>query len=448
MSAQGNVRWWSRVLAVLVAGVALVATQVPAHAVTPGGEPAPVTGNTTYFDGLGSPYGGCGMPQANLETQNFIALNVYNTPGDYSFYPRPLTGANLSKIGMWNNGHNCGRWVRVNVGDYCTGVNDGAPGQAFCRNGSWVADAYNGATLDMIVADSCGDANAWCRDDPYHIDLAKDSLNRFARNGAPVGDLLPEQLQQPAHDVAVHPGAELLRRHQDRVHPGRAGVVAGDLGVAPAPTASTASSTSTDGAWAAAQMNSDMGQSFMVGGTTSGGDQFQIRVKDVTGAYIFGGREYSFSLPSSCGGKCSAARTVVTYTTAGGDTSTPTPTPTPSATVTPTATPTPTPTASPTPTPTGGSSVCTATFRAVNAWSGGYVGEVTVKAGASAITSWNVTLSGASVSSVWNGVSTGSGSAVTVRNVAYNGSLAAYGSTSFGFIGTGSPTTPSLACAS
>ena len=51
MSAQGNVRSWSRVLAVLMAGAALVAAlvvaQVPAHAVTPGGEPAPVTGNAT-----------------------------------------------------------------------------------------------------------------------------------------------------------------------------------------------------------------------------------------------------------------------------------------------------------------------------------------------------------------------------------------------------------------
>jgi len=24
----------------------------------------------------------------------------------------------------------------------------------------------------MLVADSCGNANAWCRDDPYHLDLA------------------------------------------------------------------------------------------------------------------------------------------------------------------------------------------------------------------------------------------------------------------------------------
>ena len=38
-------------------------------------------------------------------------------------------------------------------------------------------------------------------------------------------------------------------------------------------------------------------------------------------------------------------------------------------------------------------------------------------AGAAAITSWNVTLTGASVTSLWNGVSTLSGSTVTVRNV-------------------------------
>ena len=31
-------------------------------------------------DNLGSPYGGCGLPQDQLETQNWIALNVFNTP--------------------------------------------------------------------------------------------------------------------------------------------------------------------------------------------------------------------------------------------------------------------------------------------------------------------------------------------------------------------------------
>ena len=56
----------------------------------------PVVGNSTYFDGLGSPYGGCGLPQANLDSQAFVALNVYNTPGDYTFYPRPIPAAQMA----------------------------------------------------------------------------------------------------------------------------------------------------------------------------------------------------------------------------------------------------------------------------------------------------------------------------------------------------------------
>jgi hypothetical protein len=88
-------------------------------------------------------------------------------PATTTSTPRPLTGENVSKIGQWNNGLNCSRWVKVTIGDFCTRVNDGAQNQAFCRNGSWVSDAYNGATLMMQVADNCGDSNAWCRDDPY-----------------------------------------------------------------------------------------------------------------------------------------------------------------------------------------------------------------------------------------------------------------------------------------
>src|SRR5262249_35777054 len=75
---------------------------------------APVTGNATWFDALGQPYGGCGLPQAALDSQDFVALNVYNTPGNYNFFPRPLPAGD-PKIGLWNNGHNCGRWVQVNI---------------------------------------------------------------------------------------------------------------------------------------------------------------------------------------------------------------------------------------------------------------------------------------------------------------------------------------------
>ena len=240
---------------------------------------------------------------------------------------------------MWNNGLNCGRWVQVTIGDFCTGINDGAPGQAFCRNGSWVADAYNGATLDMLVADSCGDANAWCRDDPYHIDLAKASLNRFLRNGTPVGDMYPNHYNNRRMTWQFIPAPNYSGDIQIGFLQG-AQVWWPAISVSHLANGIHGVEYLADGAWARRQMNSDMGQSFIWSADHRGRDRFQIRVRDVTGAHIIGGREYCFTLPSSCGGKCSAAYTLVTYTTSGGDTSTPTPRPTAGPTATPTATPT------------------------------------------------------------------------------------------------------------
>ena len=49
---------------------------------------------------------------------------------------------------------------------------------------------------------------------------------------------------------------------------------------------------------------------------------------------------------------------------------------------------------------------------------------------------------------VWNGTLTTSGSAATVKDVAWNGTLGAGASTTFGFIADGTPSTPSLTCAS
>ena len=75
------------VSALVLASVGLVVYLAPsAGAFTVPDPTNPVVGNSTYFDGLGSPYGGCGLPQANLDSQDFVALNVYNTPGDYTFY--------------------------------------------------------------------------------------------------------------------------------------------------------------------------------------------------------------------------------------------------------------------------------------------------------------------------------------------------------------------------
>ncbi|MGW6128523.1 cellulose binding domain-containing protein [Cellulomonas sp. NPDC055163] len=130
-----------------------------------------------------------------------------------------------------------------------------------------------------------------------------------------------------------------------------------------------------------------------------------------------------------------------------------TPTPTPSATPTPTPTTGPTPTTSPTPTPEPTTPVpagaCTATYRTVNTWSGGFQGEVTVTAG-SPSTSWSVTWrpSGERVDQAWNGTLTTLGGQVVVRSADWNGRLPAGGSTTFGFLGTGAAPAPALTCTS
>jgi hypothetical protein len=425
-------------IAAAATAVLLAGLQLAARALTNFETPNPVTGNTTYFDALGAPYGGCGMPQANLDTQNFIALNVYDTPNDYNFYPRPVTGANLGKRGMWNNGLNCGRWVRVTVSDFCTGVNDGAPGQAFCRNGSWVADSFNGATLDMIVADSCGDANGWCRDDPYHIDLAKPALGNFTRNGTPVGSMLPSNynnrrmtwqfIQAPGYtgDITIGwmAGAQVWWPAIAVSHL-RNGIHAVEY--------------FQNGSWVAAQMNSDMGQSYIIGGTTQGTNQFQIRVRDVTDQLINGGRVYSFTIPSSCGSSCGPPLTQVTYTTSGGSSGSPTASASPSRSVSPSPSPSVSP--SPSPSPSGGTGrACTASYSVTGQWGGGFQTGVTVtNSGSTAITGWRVTwtfANGQTINSLWDGVLSGTPSSPIVTNVNYNGAISPGAGKTFGFLGS------------
>lgn len=102
-----------------------------------------------------------------------------------------------------------------------------------------------------------------------------------------------------------------------------------------------------------------------------------------------------------------------------------------------------------TPSPTAGTGACTATYATVSSYPGGFQGEVSVKAGPSAITKWTVTwtlASGQAISQLWSGALTTSGSAVTVKNLSYNGSLAAGASTSFGFNGSGTASSPTVSC--
>jgi len=123
---------------------------------------------------------------------------------------------------------------------------------------------------------------------------------------------------------------------------------------------------------------------------------------------------------------------------------TPSPT-TPSPTTPSPTTPSPT-TPSPSVTPTGG---CSATFTAPDPWSTGFVGNVTVTAGR-AITGWRVTLtlpSGVSVANAWNATFSATSGTVTASNAAYNGTLGAGQSTTFGFQGNGSPAGVTVSCA-
>ena len=407
--------------AVCVAGVGALAYQPQAQAVE---APVtdPVTGNATWYDSLGSPYGGCGMTQAALETQNFIALNVYDTPLDYVYYQRPMPAGD-PKIGMWNNGHNCGRWVEVSIGDYCTGVNNGLPNEGFCKQGSWVADRYNGATLKMIVADSCGDSNAWCRDDPYHIDLVRSSLNTFVKDGAPVGDMDPEHWNNRHVSWKFIPAPDYTGDIQVGF---LGGSKSGWTAVAISHLANGIHGldywSDQDGKWYDAVMDGDMGQAFIIKPLEPGGTHYAIRVRDVADTYLNGGRVYNFTLPSTCDPECAPAYQQVSYTT------------------------------STEPPGSGASAVprtCAATARTVQSWPGGYQAEVTVTAGLSKIYGWSVgwTLaSGQTMGDLWNGVRTVSGSAVTATNAAWNGTLAASGSTTFGFIVNGSGTAPAMTC--
>ncbi|WP_406193375.1 cellulose binding domain-containing protein [Streptomyces sp. NBC_01017] len=82
---------------------------------------------------------------------------------------------------------------------------------------------------------------------------------------------------------------------------------------------------------------------------------------------------------------------------------------------------------------------CSASFRTVNSWQGGYQGEVTVTgAPATAAAGWTATVvpaDGARLTQVWDGTltTTGDGTA-TVANASWNGNLAPGASVTFGFI--------------
>ncbi|MEV4466145.1 cellulose binding domain-containing protein [Micromonospora echinofusca] len=106
--------------------------------------------------------------------------------------------------------------------------------------------------------------------------------------------------------------------------------------------------------------------------------------------------------------------------------------------VTPTPTGSPTPTANPSPTPSGPATGCTASYRVVGRWQGGFQGEVTVRnSGATPVSGWTVRFAftdGQRISQSWNARLTQSGAEVTAGDVDWNGDLAPGAQATFGFL--------------
>jgi hypothetical protein len=102
--------------------------------------------------------------------------------------------------------------------------------------------------------------------------------------------------------------------------------------------------------------------------------------------------------------------------------------------------------------PTGSGSGCAATYKVTGSWQGGFQGEIAVgNTRSSAISGWTVTFTfanGQVISQIWGGTLTQSGASVTIRNVSYNGALAAGASTTAGFLASWNSTNanPTVTC--
>ena len=273
-------------------------------------------GYATHFEGLGTPYGGCGVPAAYVGSVKFVALNVFKGANTGANDPdRPIGPENFEIMGAFKNGLNCGRWVRVTILENCVGgSNSGALGAGFCNEPgtSLQNDQYTGAVQYMIVTDSCGDNNGWCREDPYHLDFHTPSVNTFEKNGQPVNDMFPthfnnrriswEFVEAPDYtgDIEIYFMKDsfkwwasiFITNLKNGIH-----------GV----------QQKVNGSWVNLQMNSDLGQAYLLQNTDIG--TFTIRVIDANDNLINNEREYTFDFPETCGTLCENAATQTTYTT-------------------------------------------------------------------------------------------------------------------------------------
>jgi endoglucanase len=192
----------------------------------------------------------------------------------------------------------------------------------------------------------------------------------------------------------------------------------GDVQAPSVPAGLTATGTTTSTvslAWTASTDNTAVTGYDVYRGTTLAGTSTGTTYTD-TG--LTAATAYTYTVKArDAAGNTSAASTAVTATTATG---------------------------------TGGGAGCTAAWHIDNQWSTGFTSTVTVTATA-ATHGWKVAWTwpgGQTVSGSWNATVAQSGSSVTATSLAYNGTLAVGGSTTFGVQGTftGSNTAPTFTC--
>ncbi|MEV6801193.1 non-reducing end alpha-L-arabinofuranosidase family hydrolase [Micromonospora rifamycinica] len=88
---------------------------------------------------------------------------------------------------------------------------------------------------------------------------------------------------------------------------------------------------------------------------------------------------------------------------------------------------------------------CSVNYTVSSEWGGGFGANVAITNLGDALSSWTLTWSfgsGQSVTQAWNATVTQSGSAVTAKNVSYNGAIPTNGSVSFGFNGAWTSSNP------
>jgi hypothetical protein len=83
---------------------------------------------------------------------------------------------------------------------------------------------------------------------------------------------------------------------------------------------------------------------------------------------------------------------------------------------------------------------CSVNYTIASQWQGGFGANVSIKNLGDALSSWSLT--GQTVTQSWNTSLTQSGSAVTAKNVSYNGSIGTNGEVSFGFNGSSNDSNP------